>query len=218
MDGRGIKDGRRLVYVGETKAPTQGMKNYYKSKGKRSRLLKISIPYDEYTKLKQTDKNPEFFNQTTFDRYNKAKLEAEIQDYIGQKQGYTLDPKTGHAIRKDPKTGKILSEVLHDHRPYIEKLKRNAEPKGIDRVMHKYYFRTYKGGKGSPTKIIEGDISAKNIKGSKYYVKNSLGQVVRYAKNNPTRFAKGVGKGAVGVGAIGGGTYLLTRKSNKNKS
>ena len=71
------------------------------------------------------------------------------------------------------------------------------------------------------TRIYEGKISPKYIKESPKYEANSLKEWARYVKNNPKRFAKGVGKKALpivgGVGLIGTGAVLMSKKKKKDK-
>lgn len=63
---------------------------------------------------------------------------------------------------------------------------------------------------------VEGGVSSKYLKGSKHYVKNSLGEVVDYVKHNPKRFiTKGLGTGGLGVGLMAGGTALAAHTMKK---
>lgn len=57
---------------------------------------------------------------------------------------------------------------------------------------------------------LEG-LSPKYFTKSKHYNPNSLAEVREFIKANPGRFAKGVGKAALGVAAIGGGGYLFNK-------
>ena len=110
---------------------------------------------------------------------------------------------------------------------YAEKIKRGETPNPNDELIKdlgkdvdsyaKQKWDNLSGAKGtSGTRIFEQDIDTKRIKGSKNYVKNSVKEVLRYAKNNPKRFAKGVGKSAVSAGLIVGGAKLLTSKDKKS--
>lgn len=209
MEGRAIKDGRKLVYVGENRIPTSGMKDWYKRKGKNAKELKISIDYDAYKNLKQTDKNPELFNATNAKDWRKRYAENELK-------GFKFDPEINEYYKSYGPEGKIVDGTKFSgasiSKEAYDKIAA-AKPDTSEKIYHKIY----KGGKGSPTKIIEGDIESKFIKGGKGYEKNSLKKVMNYAKNNPKRFAKGVGKTAIGVGAIVGGGKLIKDSTKKKK-
>lgn len=56
---------------------------------------------------------------------------------------------------------------------------------------------------GEGTQVIRGDVASKNIVGGQGYKKRTLGQVGKYIKNNPLRFAKEAGKVGLSLGAIG---------------
>lgn len=213
MEGRAIKDGRKLVYVGENRIPTNGMKSWYKRKGKNAKELKISIDYDVYKNLEQTDKNPELFNTTNAKDWVKEKYKHNELDGLGdfnkKTDRFEYIDKDGKKREITKVNGKSSKEYYKD---VIEKVE-NQKPDTGEKIYHKIY----KGGKGSPTKIIEGDIESKFIKGGKGYEKNSLKKVMNYAKNNPKRFAKGVGKTTIGVGAIVGGGKLIKDSTKKKK-
>lgn len=68
------------------------------------------------------------------------------------------------------------------------------------------------------TTVIEGDIASKYIKGSKDYQKYGLKEMGNYIKHNPGRFAKGVAKGAAGLGLATGGGYLAYKGVKGKKS
>jgi len=53
--------------------------------------------------------------------------------------------------------------------------------------------------------------SNKYLKGSKNYVGNSGKEILDYISHNKSRFTKGVGKAALGLGAVGGGAYLFNQ-------
>lgn len=90
--------------------------------------------------------------------------------------------------------------------------------KHLKKEQAKKYWDDFSGAKGtSGTRIFEGNIESKYIKGGKGYEKNSLGKIIKYAKNNPKRFAKGAGKAIIGTGLIAGGVALNIPKKNKEK-
>lgn len=55
----------------------------------------------------------------------------------------------------------------------------------------------------------KGTVSNKYIKGSNAYAKNSLKEIGEFIKHNPGRFAKGVGKSALGAALVSGGVKLF---------
>lgn len=176
----GIDPGNKpIVYTAKKRKIAMGHALPHLIQGEGAGMVKMSIPYNEYKKMKRSYDNPEMAG---------AKTAKE----------------------------------------YAEKIKRGETPNLNDRLIKdlgsdvdsyaKQKWDNLSGAKGtSGTRIFEQDIDTKRIKGSKDYVKNSVKEVLKYAKNNPKRFAKGVGKGAASVGLIAGGTKLLTSKGKKKK-
>lgn len=78
-------------------------------------------------------------------------------------------------------------------------------------------FKDLSGERNSRTVLVEGKIGAERIKGSKKYQKNSLKEVSNYIKNNPKRFAKGIGKAVIGSGAVIGGVKLIKDDKSNDK-
>lgn len=159
----GKKDGRHLVYTGKRRTPAILMAlNTKMRKGEDPAMVKMSIPYDEYKKMKRVYDNPEF------------KGAASYEDWL-------------------KKTGETDSRTMRS------------------------YYDSFSGAKGTKgTRIFEGDISSKRIKGSKDYVRNSVKEITGYIKNHPKRFLKGLGKTTAGVGLAAGGGLLLSGKLTKN--
>lgn len=98
-----------------------------------------------------------------------------------------------------------------------EEFIKKGESMGANKTVSGKYYDTFSGNKEGVTRIFEGDIDSKYIKGSKNYQKNSLKELGEYVKNNPKRFAKGVAKGTAGVGLVAGGGYLMGKGLKKNK-
>lgn len=71
---------------------------------------------------------------------------------------------------------------------------------------------------GKDTVTIDGDFPSKYLKGGKGYVKNSPKEVLNYIKREPKSFAKGVGKGAVGLGLAGVGAYNTVKGLKRFKN
>ena len=141
-------------------------------------LVKMSIPYDEYKKMKRSYENTEMAG---------AKNAKEYAEMI-----------------KKGKTPNVDGDVLKGFGVNVDK-------------FAKQRWDNLSGAKGTGgTRIFEQDIDTKRIKGSKNYIRNSAKEVFKYAKNNPKRFAKGVGKGAVSTGLIAGGAILTTGGKNKD--
>jgi len=67
------------------------------------------------------------------------------------------------------------------------------------------------------TKVIEGDIATKYIKGSKDYRRTSAKEFKEFVKANPKRFAKGVGATALGVGIAGASLYGAKKMIDKHR-
>lgn len=64
---------------------------------------------------------------------------------------------------------------------------------------------------------VEGGIPASDIVGSKHYTRNSLNEIKEYIRHNKTKFAKGVGKSATGLGLLGTAAYLLKQKDDNEE-
>lgn len=67
------------------------------------------------------------------------------------------------------------------------------------------------------TKVIEGDIATKYIKGSKDYRRASAKEFKEFVKANPKRFAKGVGATALGVGIAGASLYGAKKMIDRHR-
>lgn len=85
-------------------------------------------------------------------------------------------------------------------------------------ISKKQGERCYKMLGEEGTEVIAGDVSSKFIKGGKGYEKNSLRKIAKYAKNNPKRFAKGIGKAAAGAALVAGGVGLAVTAGRKKKN
>jgi hypothetical protein len=75
----------------------------------------------------------------------------------------------------------------------------------------------YKDLSRDGTAVFENDIDSKFIKGSKNYEKYGLSKFKEYVKNNPKRFAKGLGMGILGTGIGVTGAVLLGKALKENK-
>lgn len=177
----GIDPGNKpLVYTTKKRRIAMGHTLPHLIKDDGAGVVRMSIPYDEYKKMKRSYDNPEMAG---------AKTAKEYAEKI--KRGETPNPND-----------KLIKNYGMDVDSYAKRKWDNLS-----------------GAKGtSGTRIFEQDIDTKRIKGSKDYVKNSVKEVLKYAKNNPKRFAKGVGKSAVSVGLIAGGTKLLLPKNKKKET
>ena len=67
------------------------------------------------------------------------------------------------------------------------------------------------------TKVIEGDIASRYIKGSKNYRRTSAKEFKEFVKANPKRFAKGVGAAALGVGIASAGLYGAKKMIDRHR-
>ena len=177
----GIDPGNKpLVYTAKKRRIALGHAIPHGMQGKGAGVVKMSIPYDEYKKMKRSYDNPEMAG---------AKSAKEYAEKIKRGETPNLNDK-------------MINEVGAD----------------VDKYA-KQKWDNLSGAKGTKgTRIFEQDIDTKRIKGSKDYVKNSVKEVFKYAKNNPKRFAKGVGKAAIAGGLIAGGTKLLISKDKKKKN
>jgi len=176
----GIDPGNKpVVYTAKKRRVAMGHALPHYIQGDGAGVVKMSIPYDEYKKMKRSYDNPEMAG---------AKTAKEYAEKIRRGETPNLNDKLV-----------------------------NARGGNVD-FYAKQKWNNLSGAKGtSGTRIFEQDIDTKRIKGSKDYVKNSVKEVLKYAKKNPKRFAKGVGKSAASVGLIVGGTKLLTLKDKKKK-
>jgi hypothetical protein len=67
------------------------------------------------------------------------------------------------------------------------------------------------------TRVIEGDIPSRYIKGSKDYRRTSAKEFKEFVKANPKRFAKGVGATALGVGIAGASLYGAKKMIDRHR-
>lgn len=68
------------------------------------------------------------------------------------------------------------------------------------------------------TATIKGDLDAQFLKDSDSYLKNSLSQVRDYIKENPGRFAKGVGTTLGAAALTAGGAYAIKKSYDRYKN
>jgi hypothetical protein len=66
---------------------------------------------------------------------------------------------------------------------------------------------------GPKTRVFKGGISPRYIKGSKHYRPETLKEIGSFIKNNPKKFAKGIGFPLLAAGVVAGGSSLLEKKS-----
>lgn len=82
----GIKDGRKLVYTGKKRSPAYMMALNQKAlAGEDPAVVKMSIPYDEYKKMKRVYDNPEFGKLSKSDWVKKNSDGNFINDQILKK-------------------------------------------------------------------------------------------------------------------------------------
>ena len=194
----GKEDGRHLVYTSKKRgAATEMALNHLVRKRESPAVVNISIPYEEYNSLKRVYDNPEFT------KGYRVSNKEEMKKFFRDRQ-------TKYKIEPDP-----------DNIDEIKKITK-IPPKGLKKILldkrSEDYWEKYSGAKGTnTTRIFEGDIDPKYIKGSESYNKNSIKEVLRYAKKYPKRFLKGVGKTTLGAGLISGGALLASGKLSKKK-
>ena len=152
-------------------------------------LIRMSIPYDEYKKMKRSTNNPEMAGAKSAEEY--AKL---------IKEGKTPNPN---------------DELIKLRSEYMEE---KAGKRYIDSYAKKKWDNLSGAEGTSGTRIFEQDISPERIKGSKHYKRNSAKEISGYIKRNPKRFLKGVGKGAAATALVVGGAKLTTAKKKKKKN
>lgn len=155
----------------------------------------------------------------------RSKLKGEIND----------DPLSILKEYYHPKHNKTLKVVLDYDKDVKGKAKiANPELLGakskeeyIENFKKKHLFgflvddsqlsKNYNNLKGSH--IIKGNVDPSKIVGSKHFKKRTIKDVLRYAKNNKTRFGKEVAKGVAAAGLVSGGVALGLKgyKNRKNK-
>jgi len=165
----------------------------------KGRTLKVKIPYDEYLKLQRVA-NPELMGAKTADEYIR-RLTTDPSIIRKLKDHYSMLPENQkQQVKKFLETGNFED---------LGKL-----PKAIHKLLYKLNYKLV--GKGTDT--IKGNISPEFIEGSKHFRKNmGRSNFLKYVKNHPGRFAKGVG--GVGLGAAGLGTagYLVKKSFDSKK-
>ena len=175
-----------LVYTAKKRRVGLGHSLAAIGDGDKPELIRMSIPYDEYKKMKRSTNNPEMAGAKSAKEY--AKLIKE-----------------GKTPNSNDEMIKMIAENMGEKtgKRYIDFYSRNK-------------WDNLSGAEGtSGTRIFEQDINPERIKGSKHYKKNSLKEVKEYIKKNPKRFIKGAGKSVAGAGLIIGGTALATSKKKK---
>lgn len=146
--------------------------------------------------------NPALYQQEISSEYRKNKdksktLKASIPFSAYQKMNFAENPETLGA--------KTVKE-------YVKKRSEtSAAP--VDKALLKRNFKNITKG----TDVIKGDLAPEYLKKSKQYVKNSLPEIGSYIKNNPKRFALGVGAG-LGTAALGiGSAYAIKKSLDKSR-
>lgn len=82
LKSTGIKDGRKLVYLGKKRFPAYKLAKIRKTKFKEDpAMVKINIPYDEYKNMKRVYNNPEFLNESKEEWVSKRKTGNIKRDY-----------------------------------------------------------------------------------------------------------------------------------------
>lgn len=160
--------------------------------------------------------------------------------YTGKKRAPAIDMMVSHAMNSETPSMVRMSIPYKEYRnmksrrvyenpeftiahnaktkgEFAENMKNNIFHPMTEKEANKYYDK-FSGAKGtSGTRIFEGDIESKYIKGGKGYQKNSIKEVGKYIKKNPKRFAKGLGKASLGAGLIAGGAALAIKGEKKKK-
>lgn len=77
----------------------------------------------------------------------------------------------------------------------------------MDGMNKKDFFKMYQGD----THTFNKGVPPEYLKGSTAYKPNSASEILDFIKHNPKRFAKGLGKSMVGLGALTAGGYLLNK-------
>ena len=164
---------------------------------------------------------------------SKKKTPAEIMSIINQRKGRGKAAILKLSIPYDEYKDKFKKMRVYDNPEFNlrgfkteddlvrEQLKRSRSNDVISRFLEKKkakdYWNNFSGAKGTTgTRIFEGDIESKYIKGGEGYKKNSLKEIIKYAKKNPKRFLKGSGKALAGLSLLGGGVAIATKDSKKN--
>lgn len=98
-----------------------------------------------------------------------------------------------------------------------KQIKESFGKRGRNAFMRVASEAAYKNLSKEGTAVFENDIDSKYIKESKNYKKYGLDQFKDYVKKNPKRFAKGVGKSAVGLGLGITGAALIGKSLKDNK-
>lgn len=177
---------RELVYTAKKRRVGLGHSVAAIMNNDTPELIRMSIPYDEYKKMKKSTDNPEMAG---------AKSAKEYAKLI--KKGKTPNLNDERITRASEGMGKKAGEKYIDY--YARKKWDNLS-----------------GAEGtSGTRIFEQDINPERIKGSKHYKRNSAKEISGYIKRNPKRFLKGVGKGAAATALVVGGAKLTTAKKKK---
>lgn len=98
---------------------------------------------------------------------------------------------------------------------YDEFLKNQYD--GVDNKYNRSLWKDLGGDKNSNTRMIEGDIDSKFIKGGRGYKKLSVKELANYIKNNPKKFLRGSGKLIIGTGGVVlGGKLIKDNAKNSN--
>lgn len=192
IGGAGKAFGKKIVYMGKKRSPSLDIAAYNIEQGKGGDVLVASIPFEDFKKMekdRRVKSNPEFYVKK-----------------VVHKEGPKGTEKVVEFI-KDPNQELTKEEYLNFKESQAKKY-----GVGFDRKHYENYFDTFSGAEGtSGTRIYEGDIKPELLKRSSKYNKLSLEEWKDYVKKNPKRFLKGVGKTALGLGAVVGGGILIKK-------
>lgn len=223
VNNKGYIDGRRKLYHNTNNENV----NSILQEG-----LKKSKANDPNNLTRRLFGNDESFNDLVYLSKNKT-----LADSVGTRRKQMESQKSPFQIPDIQAAKRLAKEqttTLKASIPYEEYKKmrqvKNPELRGLserdfiekhissglntsDKVNN---FFAARGLTSKGTFVSPDDFDAKHFKKSKQYTKNSLGQVSDYIKKNPKRFAKGLGLGALSVGAVGGGGALALNGMKRN--
>lgn len=112
--------------------------------------------------------------------------------------------KEGHKGVSNPEVRSYFRDLKGD---FMHNLKSDTEKKLHKQTMYRALQKDVHVHRGA------GGIGTDYIKGSGSYKPNSLSEIGQFAKANKGRFAKAVGRSALGIGAIGLGLGYAAKKA-----
>lgn len=230
--------GRETLYHGTSEEAAESIKNEgIKPSGETGEMPNLGNLEDSNKDVFEESKgktftHPDLLRAQLYAQQAKAGGPQDVGELEALKANMIPFVNEGEVLRADVPTWKDSFEKVPNPEadmPKEEFIEKNMDPflKGTPRedAMRQVLAGEY--DKFNRAAVFERDIPTEYIKGGKGYggPMPSLDELSEYTSKNPGRFAKGIGKGGLGLGLLGAGGYGAYRtindsdgKSNEDKT